>query len=224
LPTDFISLAEERGLIVPLGRWVLGEACRQVRAWHQVCPAEPPLTLNVNLSPRQFQDPDLLQDIRDALTSTTLDPRTQQVEITESMTMDRSDATLSVLQALTALGIRIAIDDFGAGHSALGYLKHFSVDALKIDQSFVNGLGRVREDTAIVRAVLAFARALGVQVTAEGIETAEQCMEPRTLLCDRGQGYLFARRLPPDELRAMLDRSTLSLHGATFARRPSSAA
>jgi EAL domain-containing protein (putative c-di-GMP-specific phosphodiesterase class I) len=154
--------------------------------------------MSVNLSARQFQRPELLDDIRDALASTGLDPRRLKLEITESVIMHDAEATTDTLLAIKDLGIRLAIDDFGTGYSSLSYLKRFPVDTLKIDRSFVDGLGEDSQDTAIVRSIVALAKALGLSVTGEGIETAIQREQLRELNCDRGQGYLFARPQPAE--------------------------
>ncbi|GEM_PF-1345763 len=201
-PAEFIPLAEETGLIVPLGRWVLEEACRQVRSWQATFGL--PLILSANLSVRQVQQPALIEDIAGILHATGLDPRTLKLEITESLLLEDQEAVRTTLRALKGLGIQLALDDFGTGYSALGYLKCFPIDTLKIDRSFTAGLGRDPYDTAIVRAVVAFARALGLSVTAEGVETAEQLAELRRLGCDRGQGFYFDRPLPPDGISALL--------------------
>jgi diguanylate cyclase (GGDEF)-like protein len=196
-PIDFIPVAEETGQIVPLGQWVLVEACRQAAEWQAAYPGRAP-TMSVNLSARQFQRPELLGDIRDALATTGLDPRRLKLEITESVIMHDAEATTATLLALKDLGIRLAIDDFGTGYSSLSYLKRFPVDTLKIDRSFVDGLGEDSQDTAIVRSIVALAKALGLSVTGEGIETAVQREQLRDLDCDRGQGYLFARPQPAE--------------------------
>ena len=203
-PGDFIPLAEETGLIVQLGRWVLEGACRQTRAWQLAYPSQTPLVVSVNLSARQLQDPSLLADIWSILRRTDFDPRHLKLEITESVALDDFDATVMVLEQVAKMGIRLAIDDFGTGYSALGYLKRFPVDTLKIDRSFVSGLGRSLDDTAIVRAVVAFAKTLGLSVTAEGIETAAQLGQLRSLKCERGQGCYFSKPLPAADLDALI--------------------
>jgi EAL domain-containing protein (putative c-di-GMP-specific phosphodiesterase class I) len=200
-PSDFITLSEETGLIVPIGMWVLEEACRQARAWH--AEYETKLTLSVNLSARQFQQPSLVPDIAELLQETGLPPACLKLEITESVVMQDAPATLARLHALKTLGVQLAIDDFGTGYSSLSYLKRFPIDVLKIDQAFVRGLGDNPEDTAIVRAIVTVAKNLDLSVTAEGIETVEQLTHLRELGCDRGQGYYFARPLPADPLAAL---------------------
>ena len=205
-PIDFIPVAEETGLIVLLGQWVLVEACRQAAAWRVAYPDIAP-TMGVNLSARQFQRGELLADIRDALAETDLDPRGLKLEITESVIMQDAEATTATLLALKGLGIRLAIDDFGTGYSSLSYLKRFPVDTLKIDRSFVDGLGEDAQDTAIVRSIVALAKALGLSVTGEGIETTIQSEQLRDLNCDRGQGYLFARPQPAEFIERLFVRN-----------------
>ncbi|HLZ26189.1 MAG TPA: EAL domain-containing protein [Chloroflexota bacterium] len=202
-PADFISVAEDNGLIVPLGQWVLEEACRQAAEWRVQLGDRTPV-MGVNLSARQFQRPELLLDIRRALRAARLDPSGLKLEITETVAMHDAESTIDTLQSLKTLGIRLAIDDFGTGYSSLSYLKRFPVDTLKVDKSFVDGLGEDPQDTAIVQSVLALAKALGLSVTGEGIETDLQRRLLRDLGCERGQGYFFARPCPAIELNALL--------------------
>ena len=209
-PSEFIPIAEETGLIVPLGRWVLDHVCRQVRDWQVAGGSAAHLMVSVNLSARQFHDPQLVQDVASILREADLSPSDLKLEITESAAMIEAEATEKVLRALKALGIQLAIDDFGTGYSSLAYLKRFPVDTLKIDRSFVDGLGEDPQDTAIVRSVVALAQALGLSVTAEGVETPVQQAQLRLLGCDHGQGYLFSRPLAADELEHLLDVGTPS--------------
>lgn len=203
-PGRFIALAEETGLIVPLGRIVLREACRQIRGWQQARPELAALSVSVNVSARQLQSPALIQDIRQALDETGLRPGALKLEITESVAMQDTATTTVTLKQLKRLGIRLAIDDFGTGYSSLGYLKRFPLDVLKIDRSFVDRLGRDTEDIAIVRAVITLAHTLGMAVTAEGIETVKQFRDLRALGCEYGQGYYFAPPLAADECESLL--------------------
>ena len=195
-PGEFLSLAEETGLILPIGRFVLREACREARELQRRYPSEPPLMLGVNLSARQFRQPDLIGEISETLEETGLDPRTLKLEITESVAVDDVESTVATLRELKEMGIVLAIDDFGTGYSSLAYIKRFPIDVLKIARPFVDGLGVDPEDTALVRATIAFAKALKLAVTGEGIETAEQLVQLRALGCDTGQGYYFAKPLP----------------------------
>jgi diguanylate cyclase (GGDEF)-like protein/PAS domain S-box-containing protein len=205
-PAEFIPLAEDVGLIVPIGQWVLEEACQQARLWQQRYPSDPPLVMSVNLSARQFQQPTLIEDIRRALDETGLDPGTLKLEITESVVMQKAESTIATLQELKGLGVQLAIDDFGTGYSSLSYLKRFPVDTLKIDRSFVAGIDADSQDTAIVDAMLALARALKLTVTAEGIESLAQLRRLHALGCDRGQGYYFAKPLPAGAISTLLTR------------------
>jgi diguanylate cyclase (GGDEF)-like protein len=202
-PADFIGLSEETGLIVALGRWVLHEACRQTRQWQLASP-DSKLAISVNLSARQLQQPGLVEEIAAVLHETRLDAADLRLEITETVVMHDAPTTLAKLEALKTLGVQLAIDDFGTGYSSLGYLKRFPVDTLKIDRSFVKGIGDDVEDSAIVRAVITVAKSLNLSVTAEGIETAEQLEHLRTLGCDHGQGYFFAKPMASDRVPALL--------------------
>jgi diguanylate cyclase (GGDEF)-like protein len=210
-PDAFIGLTEETGLIVPIGQWVLTEACRQARAWQIEFPRTPALGMSVNLSAKQFQNPKLVEEITDALTMSGLDPACLKLEITESVVMQDVPATLAKLHELKDLGIRLAIDDFGTGYSSLGYLKRFPVDTLKIDRSFVKGLSHEGGDSAIVRAVVTVAKSLNMDVTAEGIETEQQRLELKALGCDLGQGFFFGRPTTPEHLKPLL---AISMNGA----------
>jgi len=194
-PAEFIPVAEETGLIVPLGRLVLDQACRQLAAWSPDQHGEPPLGVSVNLSARQLRDPDLPGQVASVLASSGLDPARLTLEITETTMVHDPDTAATTLAALRRLGVRVAVDDFGTGYATLGSLKHYPVDQLKIDRSFIGGLGRDPQDTAIVHAIVAFGRTLGLQLTAEGIESADQLRQLQTLGCHHGQGYYFAKPL-----------------------------
>jgi len=203
-PAAFIPVAEETGLIHPLGQWVLAEACRQTRCWNAQAPGMPAVVGCVNLSARQFTQPTLVADVARALEESGVDPRHVQLEITESVAMGNAEATIQTLQQLKGLGVQLAIDDFGTGYSSLAYLKRFPVDTLKIDRAFVTGLKCDSEDAAIVTAVIGLGRALGLTVVAEGVETAGEATQLRALGCELGQGYYFARPLPPEQADAFV--------------------
>ncbi len=206
-PLSFIPLAEETGLIVPIGQWVLDTACRQVRAWRQAGGAAPSV-VSVNLSARQFAHPDLVAKVAATLEATDLDPSALELEITESVVMDQSEASIERLQALRRLGVKLVLDDFGTGYSSLSYLRRLPLDTIKIDRSFVSGLGSDAADLPIAQAVISLAHGLGIGVVAEGIETATQLACLRELGCDRGQGYAFARPVPPEELERLFEGAT----------------
>jgi predicted signal transduction protein with EAL and GGDEF domain len=196
-PNEFVPLAEELGLIVPLGRWVLQEACVQGRAWlDRFGPSAP--TIAVNLSIRQFEHPWLVDDLRQVLRESGFPPAKLTLELTESVFAGDVATHAERLRDLTALGVRVAIDDFGAGYSSLGYLRRLPVQSLKLDHSFVAELGDVPQVVAIAKAVRSLAHALGMTVTAEGVETANQAAILRALGFDYGQGYYIARPLPAD--------------------------
>ena len=197
-PADFIPLAEDTGMIVPIGRWALREAARQGRAWLQRNPARNDFAITVNVSSRQFQHPGLIEDVEAALREAKLPARNLRLEITESVAMEAGEITIQTLQALKGLGVQLAIDDFGTGYSSLAYLKRFPVDALKIDRTFVDGLGHDVQDTAIVRSVITIAKSLQLAVTGEGVETFDQLSELRELNCDEAQGFFFARPQSPE--------------------------
>jgi diguanylate cyclase (GGDEF)-like protein/PAS domain S-box-containing protein len=204
-PSAFVPLAEETDLILPIGRWVLLEACRQAREWAISRPADaPPLVMSVNLSVRQLNRPDIVRQVADVLKQTGMDPACLRLEITETVLMQETESTLATLHDLHALGVRLAIDDFGTGYSSLSYLTRFPVDTLKIDRSFVRRLDDDEGASAIVRAVTTLARTLGMDVTAEGIETPRQVATATALHCGRGQGYYFARPLPAHAVSALL--------------------
>jgi diguanylate cyclase (GGDEF)-like protein len=210
LPAAFIPAAEETGLIVPIGRWVLEEACRQAAIWNRES-NQGPVRISVNLSARQFQHPGLLVDVERAVAMAGLDVRLLTLEITESVVMKDPDAAAAKLRDIKALGIRVAVDDFGTGYSSLSYLKMFPIDYLKIDRSFVKGLGSDADDGAIVRSVVALGHALNLRVIGEGIETKAQAAYLSDLHCDLGQGFLFDRPMPPEEVSEVLGRPSNTL-------------
>ncbi len=201
-PVDFIALAEETGLILPIGEWVLRTACAQAKAWQDA--GHEPLVMAINISGRQFHDKNLAQTIGQTIGAIELDPRRVELEITESVLMHSVDETVNTLKALRAMGPRIAVDDFGTGYSSLSYLRRFPIDTLKLDQSFIQDSVKDRGTAAIVAGVIDMAHGLGLEVIAEGVETAEQ----RTLLFQDGchimQGYLFGRPVPASEFAQLL--------------------
>ena len=208
-PSEFIPVAERAGLIVELGRFVLREAClASVRL--TAAAGHRPVPVSVNVSARQIVDSDFVTDVRSALETAGLAAEHLTLELTESILILDSERTDQVVAALKGLGVRLAIDDFGTGHSSLSYARRFPVDELKIDRSFIHGLRRSREDAAIVTAAIAFARALHLDVTAEGVETPDQAIRLRALGCDRAQGYLFARPMEEVALAAILREGGLS--------------
>ena len=191
-PADFIPVAEETGLIVPIGEWVLNQACAQVRQWQLDSPSHRSLSLSVNLSGRQVAQPDLLDRIKEALETSRLSPHCLKLEITESVVMENAEAATLMFKQLRSLGVQLSIDDFGTGYSSLSYLHRFPLNYLKIDRSFVMRL-TTDNDNAIVRTISTLARNLGMEVIAEGIETEEQHQQLKMLGCEYGQGYLFSR-------------------------------
>jgi EAL domain-containing protein (putative c-di-GMP-specific phosphodiesterase class I) len=201
---EFIRLAEETGLILALGRWVLNTACRQTREWQIKYPSDPPLKVSVNLSARQLQFPGLVDEIAEALAASQLTPASLQLEITESAAMENLDSIVALLDQLKRMGISLAIDDFGTGYSSLAYVERFPVDVLKVDKAFVDRLGQNPRDRAIVHAVAAFAKALNLIVTAEGVETAEQLAALRAIGYDQVQGYYFSKPMPGEALGELL--------------------
>jgi diguanylate cyclase (GGDEF)-like protein/PAS domain S-box-containing protein len=202
MPADFVPLAEDLGIIVPIGEWVMLEACRQARTWQ--VESMPTLAMAINLSVRQFAHPNLYKVIEWALTDSGLAPKSLVLEITESVAMQNLEWTTAMLRRIKDLGIRIFIDDFGTGHSSLSYLKHLPIDGIKIDRSFVTGLGRDARDATIVEAIVSMAHSLGLQVVAEGVEAAEQLALLRDLGCDLAQGHAISPSLPPGSIAQAL--------------------
>jgi EAL domain-containing protein (putative c-di-GMP-specific phosphodiesterase class I) len=222
-PDQFIKVAEDSGLIIPLGAWVLQEACRQAKRFQARDPRWSGLTMSVNLSGRQLGQPDLIDQIGSALHDADLSPEHLQLEMTEGILMDDTAATIAILQMLKGLGVRLDVDDFGTGFSSLAYLKRFPVDVLKIDHSFVHDLGTDPEDSAIVAAVVSLADALGFIVIAEGVETSLQRDCLVDLGCSRAQGYLFAHPVEASAAEMALDRAAELLsvgQPGLLARRP----
>ncbi|MGH2858257.1 MAG: putative bifunctional diguanylate cyclase/phosphodiesterase, partial [Solirubrobacteraceae bacterium] len=204
MPDDFIPVAEENGLIEPIGRWVLDRACRQAAGWHRARPDAPPVSISVNLSAAQVAGAGLLDSVATAVRASGLDPGTLALELTESMMMGEAEELRETLAALKALGVRLVLDDFGTGYSSLSYLQRLPLDALKVDRSFVAGLGTEPRGTAITEAIVAMSRALALDVVGEGAETELQVGELTRLGCDLVQGYHFSRPVAPDLISAML--------------------
>jgi diguanylate cyclase (GGDEF)-like protein len=206
-PARFIPVAEDSGLIVPIGAWVLSEACRQARAWQDA--GLPPIVVAVNLSAVQFKRPELVNTVINALVLSDLDSQWLELELTESILIQDAEATLDTVRRLKSLGIKLSVDDFGTGYSSLTYLKRFAVDKLKIDQSFVRDLVTDSDDAAIVRAIIQMARSLKLKTIAEGVETEEQANRLRLSHCDEIQGYWFAKPMPAAEMEEFLRQRML---------------
>ncbi len=204
-PERFLPVAVESGLMVQLGAWAVGEACRRLRDWDRRNGHGSPFTLAVNLSARELTHPDVVTMVLNAVRRSALDPHRLTIEVTESTAMADRETSFRALRELSAAGVRIAIDDFGTGYSSLDHLREMPADILKIDRSFVAGMAANSPDSALVAAAIAMGRALEMEVVAEGIETAEQMADLRELGCQLGQGFLFSRPLPPEELDELLE-------------------
>ncbi len=215
-PGDFIPIAEETGLIVPIGLWVLREACRQMRAWDSEFPECASLMINVNLSARQCLHPALVTDVARVLAETGLEPQRLKLEITESLVLEGSDEVIGILQELRRIGVQLGLDDFGMGYSALRYLQQLPVQTLKIDRSFVSGIQNAG-NAEIVRAILSLASGLSMNVTAEGVETADQAARLKDLSCEFGQGYFFDRPLTHDRAHDVLEKHRRSIVAQSIA-------
>ena len=205
-PSEFIPIAEETGLIIPVGLWVLRQACQQMRHWHTEFPDRLPLTISVNLSGKQFT-PEMVGQIRNILAETRLQSCFLRLEITESVLMDNTEAAALMLSQLRELGIQLSMDDFGTGYSSLSYLHRFPIDTIKIDRSFIHQIDRDGEQLAIVRTIITLAWNLGMDVVAEGLENSKQLAQLRSLRCDCGQGYLFSPPLNADGVEQLLSGS-----------------
>ncbi len=214
-PSEFIPVAEESGLIHPIGRWVIERACQQSVAWHYLRPDARPIDMTVNLSARQFAQHDLPEIVTAILSRTGLEAVHLKFEITESVLVEKSGAADEMLRELSGLGVQLILDDFGTGYSSLSYLNRFPFDALKIDRSFIEGLGIEQERSAIVEAIIGMARALGMRTIAEGVENEVQLAELRRLGCGFAQGFLFSGPLPVREMTALLERAAV---GSPFSR------
>jgi diguanylate cyclase (GGDEF)-like protein len=203
-PSEFIPLTEETGLILSIGRWVLAEACAQMRTWQQRYPEHPPMQMSVNLAGRQFAQPDLLEQIERVLTETGLDTASLKLEVTETVIMEHAEAATAVLEKLRAKGIKLLMDDFGTGYSSLSYLHRFPVDTLKIDASFVRRMDVDRKNADIIQTIVTLAHTLNMDLIAEGVESAEQLAELRAMQVEYGQGYHFAKPLDADAAEQLI--------------------
>jgi EAL domain-containing protein (putative c-di-GMP-specific phosphodiesterase class I) len=201
-PAKFIPVAERSGLIIPIGEWVLNEACHQAMIWRQT--VAPQLAIAVNLSVAQFARGNIVEAVLSAMNSSGLPPHALELELTESVLLRDSDLALQTIASLKNIGVRLSIDDFGTGFSSLAYVKRLTVDKLKIDQSFVKDMAHSMQDSAIVRAIVQLAHTLQLQVVAEGVETTAQLELLREYGCDQIQGYLISRPLPPQEVAKVL--------------------
>ena len=206
-PSEFVPVAEEIGLIQPIGDWVLLNACQQIKAWKRA--GFPPISIAVNLSGHQVNHPHWISKVKTILERTGVDPESLEMEITETVLMDNSDVVLSNLRQLDEMGIRISIDDFGTGYSSLSYLKHFPIHALKIDQSFVHGIGKLGTGTnaVITKAIVSLAQALNLKTVAEGVEQVQEKDYLESIGCDDMQGYLFSKPLPVEQINYMFTRN-----------------
>jgi EAL domain-containing protein (putative c-di-GMP-specific phosphodiesterase class I) len=213
-PAEFIPLAEDTGLIVPIGEWVLREACLQSKRWQQL--GYPPIQMAVNICARQFHDQDLAQTVIDVLHETKLAPQHLELELTESSIMHHGELVGNVLNRLKGMGVDIAIDDFGTGFSSLASLKRLPIDALKIDKSFVMDATTDPDDAALVMAIITLAHNLRLKVIAEGVETEEQLRFLQLLRCDEIQGYLFSKPIPADSLVALMDTQSDRISNRSF--------
>ena len=204
-PAEFIPVAEETGLIIPIGDWVLREACRQMRAWQDLYPSQPPLAINVNISSRQFTHPALVEQVARILSKTGLEPDSLRLEITESTFMENAELAARILADLQQIGVQFQIDDFGTGYSSLSYLQQFPINTIKIDRTFIGRIGRDGHNSEIVRTILTLARDLGMGTIAEGIETEDQLAQLKNLDCQLGQGFLIARPMEPSRVENLLE-------------------
>jgi len=215
-PAEFISVAEETGLIVPIGRWVLHEACSQMCIWQRQFPVKKEsLTISVNLSVKQFMQPDLVMQVAQVLQETGLAPHSLKLEITESVLLENTGSATVTLRQLKVLGVHLCMDDFGTGYSCLSYLHHFPIDVLKIDRSFVRNMTVTEQNLQIVQAIMTLAHNLGIAVTAEGVETSEQLAQLKALKCEFGQGYFFSKPVDSLQAGALLSSSSTRLEVST---------
>ncbi|MDP3651428.1 MAG: EAL domain-containing protein [Rhodoferax sp.] len=209
-PSHFVAIAEDCGLILPIGRWVLREACLQAQAWQQM--GLPPITMAVNTSATEFRDRDFLYNLRTTLDETHFDPHCLELELTEGVLMQEAESTHIVLHALADLGVQLAVDDFGTGYSSLSYLSRFPIDTLKIDQSFISHMSANPDDAAIVSAVISMGKSLNQRVIAEGVETPAQLAFLLAQHCDEGQGFYFSRPVTAQAFASLLQTGRLAAH------------
>jgi EAL domain-containing protein (putative c-di-GMP-specific phosphodiesterase class I) len=213
-PVDFIPIAEETGFIIPLGMWILKEACQQLRAWHLAFPERSALIMGVNLASKQLRDPGFIERLDLVVAETGLEGSALKLELTESMLVDNIESVLQTLASIRSRDIQLSIDDFGTGYSSLSYLPRFPINTLKIDRSFVNQMTLDAENLEIVRAITTLAHSIGIDVVAEGIETTQQLDLLQTLGCGFGQGYLFAKPLDFHSASQFIETfSTLDIFG-----------
>lgn len=197
-PSQFIPLAEETGLIIPMGAWVLRQACCYLRDWYN--DGNDPLTMSVNISSRQLKSDSFVGEVHAILKETSIPPHALILELTESMIMEDTPWMRDIIRDLKSLGVQIAVDDFGTGYSALSYIKRFPIDVIKIDRSFIIGIHENPFDAAIARAIIEMSHSLSIQIVAEGVEKPEQLLKLQELACDSVQGYFFSKPMPPEEL------------------------
>ena len=209
-PEEFISVVEEMGLIVFIGNWVLRKACEQAHRWHLANPGQRLLTMSVNVSGRQFKQPDIVEQVEKIVRETQVDPTAIKLEVTETVTMDNAERTIRIVNGLKNLGVRLSIDDFGTGYSSLSYLRRFPMHTLKIDRSFVQNLPSNPENLEIVRTIISLARNLGMDVVAEGAETEDEIKQLKALECDFGQGYFFSRPVDSEQADNLLRKAAQS--------------
>jgi diguanylate cyclase (GGDEF)-like protein len=209
-PATFIPIAEETGSIILLGWWVLKEACQQMKQWQSLFPTLQNATISVNLSSQQFSQSNLIEQVKEILWETGLEARSLKLEITETVLMDNSESAAARLKQLQDCGIRLCIDDFGTGYSSLSYLQRFPVNTLKIDRSFISQLGSESKSVCFAQAIIQLAHCLGMDVVAEGIETAEQFWQMKTLQCEYGQGFLWSRPLDVEATESLLRADLIS--------------
>ena len=197
-------------MVVPIGYWTLEQACRQMTEWAPLLPTDRTVSMHVNLSGRQFRQPDLVDEVRAVLDRTGLEPSRLGLEITESVVMENAAAAAEMLEQLRSIGVQLQIDDFGTGYSSLSYLHRFPIDTLKIDRSFIQQMLSDKRNAEIVRSIVALAHELGMQVIAEGVETSEHLTKLRALGCERAQGYFFCEAVPPDSPRLFSSHTPVS--------------